>query len=175
MADQFKRLIRNIKDYPKSGVVFRDITTLIKKGEAFQQVMDVFYKKCKGKKIDLIAAVESRGFIFGGALANRLGVGFIPIRKIGKLPSATVEEKYDLEYGTDTLQMHADAVKKGQRVIIVDDLLATGGTLLATCKLIEKLGGKVVGILVMIELEFLKGRDKLKNYELFSLMKYDKE
>ena len=120
-----------------------------------------------------MAAVESRGFIFGGVLANRLKVGFVPIRKFGKLPADTVEQKYDLEYGTDTLEIHKDAVTPGQRVLIVDDLLATGGTIQATCKLIEKLGGAVAGILIMIELGFLNGRDKLKDYDLFTLIRYD--
>lgn len=175
MAQDLKKLIRDVKDYPKKGVIFRDITTLLKNGKAFKRTVDWLYKRCKGKKIDLIAAVESRGFILGGALANRMGVGFVPVRKFGKLPAERIEEKYDLEYGTDTLEIHRDAVKKGQKVLIVDDLLATGGTLQATCKLIEKLGGKVAGILILIELSFLKGREKLKNYDLFSLIKYSKE
>jgi adenine phosphoribosyltransferase len=170
---KFRELIRDVPDYPKKGIVFKDITTLIKKGDAFDEVLNVFHDKCKGKKIDLVAAVESRGFIFGGALANRLKVGFIPIRKFGKLPADTVEQKYDLEYGTDTLEIHKDAVTPGQRVLIVDDLLATGGTIEATCKLVEKLGGEVAGILVMIELAFLNGREKIKDYDLFTLLKYD--
>lgn len=175
MARSFKKLIRNVKDYPKKGVVFRDITTLLKNGRAFKLAVDLLYKRYKGKKIELVAAIESRGFILGGALANRMGVGFVPVRKFGKLPADRIEEKYDLEYGTDTLEIHKDAVKKGQKVLIVDDLLATGGTLKATCKLVEKLGGKVAGILVLIELSFLKGREKLKDYDLFSLIKYDQE
>jgi adenine phosphoribosyltransferase len=120
-----------------------------------------------------VAAVESRGFIFGGVLANRLKVGFVPIRKFGKLPADTVEQKYDLEYGTDTLEIHKDAIALGQRVLIVDDLLATGGTIQATCKLIEKLGGEVAGILIMIELGFLNGRDKVEDYDLFTLLRYE--
>lgn len=175
MAQDLKRYIRNIKDYPKKGVVFRDITTLLKNGKALKQAVDLLYKGYKGGKVDLIAAIESRGFILGGALANKMSVGFVPVRKIGKLPADCIEQKYDLEYGTDTLEVHRDAVKKRQKVLIVDDLLATGGTLQATCKLVEKLGGKVAGILVLIELSFLKGREKLKNYDLFSLIKYNKE
>jgi len=175
MAQDLKKLIRNVKNYPKKGVVFRDITTLLKDGKAFKKAVDQLYKKYEGKKIDLVVAVESRGFILGGALANRLGVGFVPVRKFGKLPADRIEQKYDLEYGTDSLEIHKDAVKKGQKVLIVDDLLATGGTLQAACKLVEKLGGKVVGILVLIELSFLKGREKLQNYELFSLIKYARE
>ncbi len=170
---KLRDLIRDVPDYPKKGIVFKDITTLIKRGDAFDEVMNIFYDRCKDKKVDLVAAVESRGFIFGGALADRLKVGFVPIRKFGKLPSNTVEQKYDLEYGTDKLEIHTDAVKSGQRVLIVDDLLATGGTIQATCKLVEKLGGEVAGILVMIELRFLNGRDKIKEYDLFTLLKYD--
>jgi adenine phosphoribosyltransferase len=174
-TEKLVRLIRNVPDYPKKGVVFRDITTLIKNGDAFDEVINIFYEICKDKKVDLIAAVESRGFIFGGALANKLKVGFVPIRKLGKLPADTVVEKYDLEYGTDTLEIHKDAVFPGQRVLIVDDLLATGGTIRAACKLVEKLEGSVAGILVMIELAFLKGREKIKEYDLFTLIKYDQE
>lgn len=170
---KLRELIRDVPDYPKKGIVFKDITTLIKKGDAFDQVVNIFLEKCKDKKVDLVAAVESRGFIFGGVLANRLNVGFIPVRKFGKLPADTVEQKYDLEYGTDTLEIHKDAIDSGERVLIVDDLLATGGTLAATCKLVEKLGGEVAGILVMIELGFLNGRDKVKDYDLFTLLTYE--
>jgi adenine phosphoribosyltransferase len=170
---KLRNLIRDVPDYPKKGIVFKDITTLLKKGEAFDEVIEIFVEKSKDKKVDLVAAVESRGFIFGGVLANRLKVGFVPVRKFGKLPADTVEQKYDLEYGTDTLEIHKDAVEPGQRVLIVDDLLATGGTIAATCKLVEKLGGVVAGILIMIELGFLNGRDKLKNYDLFTLIRYD--
>ena len=170
---KLRDLIRDVPDYPKKGIVFKDITTLIKRGDAFDEVMNVFFDRCKDMKVDLVAAVESRGFIFGGALADRLKVGFVPIRKFGKLPSHTVEQKYDLEYGTDKLEIHTDAVKPGQRILIVDDLLATGGTIQATCKLVEKLGGEVAGILVMIELGFLNGREKIKEYDLFTLLKYD--
>lgn len=175
MPQDLRKLIRNVRDYPKKGVVFRDITTLLKNGKAFKKAVDLLYRKYKGKKIDLVVAVESRGFILGGALANRLGVGFVPVRKFGKLPADRIEQKYDLEYGTDSLEIHKDAVKKGQKVLVVDDLLATGGTLQAACKLVEKLGGRVAGILVLIELSFLKGREKLKNYDLFSLINYPRE
>jgi adenine phosphoribosyltransferase len=168
-------LIRDVKDYPKKGVIFRDITTLIKNGKAFHDVLGIFYAICKDKKVDVVAAIESRGFIFGGALADRLGVGIVPVRKLGKLPADTVVQKYDLEYGTDSLEMHTDAIAEGQRVLIVDDLLATGGTLQATCGLVEKLGGEVAGIIVLIELSFLKGREKFKNYDFFSLIQYQTE
>ncbi len=164
----YAKLIRDIPDFPKKGVVFKDITTLIKNAKAFKEVIDIFYKKSKNKKIDLIACIESRGFIFGGALAHKSKVGLVPVRKPGKLPWFTEEESYELEYGSDKLQIHKDAIKKGQKVLIVDDLLATGGTLQATCRLIEKLGGKVAGILVLIELSFLKGKEKLKGYDFFS-------
>ncbi len=174
-SEKLMSLIRDVKDYPKKGITFRDITTLIKNGEAFNEVLDILHGICKNKKIDSVAAIESRGFIFGGALADRLGVGIIPVRKLGKLPAECVAEKYALEYGTDSLEMHTDAVSQGQRVLIVDDLLATGGTLEATCKLIEKLGGEVAGIMVLIELSFLKGREKLKNYDFFSLIQYESE
>jgi adenine phosphoribosyltransferase len=174
-TERLMRLIRNVPDYPKKGVVFRDITTLIKNGAAFDEVINIFCETCKDKKVDLVAAVESRGFIFGGALANKLKVGFVPIRKLGKLPAETVVEKYDLEYGTDTLEIHKDAILPGQKILIVDDLLATGGTIQAACKLVEKLGGSVVRVLVMIELAFLKGREKIKDYDLFTLIKYDQE
>jgi adenine phosphoribosyltransferase len=171
--DKLRGLIRDVPDYPKKGIVFKDITTLIKKGDAFDEVINIFYEQCRDKKIDLVAGVESRGFIFGGVLADRLKVGFVPVRKFGKLPADTVEQKYDLEYGTDRLEIHKDAIEPGQRVLVVDDLLATGGTITATCKLVEKLGGKVAGILIMIELGFLNGRDKLKDYDLFTLLRYD--
>ena len=171
--EKLRELIRDVPDYPKKGIVFKDITTLLKRGDAFDEVISIFFEKCKDKKIDLVAAVESRGFIFGGVLANRLKVGFVPIRKFGKLPADTVEQKYDLEYGTDTLEIHKDAIALGQRVLIVDDLLATGGTIQATCKLIEKLGGEVAGILIMIELGFLNGRDKVEDYDLFTLLRYE--
>jgi len=172
-TDKLRELIRDVPDYPKKGIVFKDITTLIKRGDAFDEVVNIFLEKCKDKNVDVVAAVESRGFIFGGALANKLKVGFVPIRKFGKLPADTVEQKYDLEYGTDTLEIHKDAVTPGQKVLIVDDLLATGGTIKAACKLVEKLGGEVVGILVMIELGFLNGRDKLTDYDLFTLIRYE--
>jgi len=174
-TERLMRLVRNVPDYPKKGIVFRDITTLIKNGDAFDEVINIFCKICKDKKVDLVAAVESRGFIFGGALANKLKVGFVPIRKFGKLPADTVVEKYDLEYGTDTLEIHKDAILPGQNVLLVDDLLATGGTIQAACKLVEKLGGSVVRILVLIELVFLRGRERIKNYDLFTLIKYDQE
>src|SRR4030065_1200699 len=172
---KYAKLIGDIPDFPKKGAVFKDITTLIKNGKAFDEVIDIFYKQLKGKKINTVVAIEARGFIFGGALAKRLKCGIVPVRKSGKLPWFTEKEEYELEYGTDSLHIHRDAIKKGEKVVVVDDLLATGGTLGATCRLVEKLGGKVVKILVLVELTFLKGREKLNDYRLFSIVKYDSE
>jgi adenine phosphoribosyltransferase len=172
---KYAKLIRNIPDFPKPGIVFRDITTLIKSGKAFDQVTEIFYKQLRGKRINSVVAIESRGFIFGGALAKKLKCGVVPVRKSGKLPWYTEKEDYQLEYGTDSLHIHKDAIKKGERVVVVDDLLATGGTLGATCRLVEKLGGKVVKILVLVELRFLNGRKKLDGYDLFAIVNYDSE
>ncbi|NQT23208.1 MAG: adenine phosphoribosyltransferase [Candidatus Omnitrophica bacterium] len=170
-----KSTIRDVQDFPKKGIVFKDITTLINDGEAFREVIDEFYKRCKGKEIDAVVSIESRGFIFGAALAYKLGAAVIPVRKKGKLPHETFNASYELEYGTDTLEVHRDAFKAGEKVLIVDDLLATGGTIKAVIDLVKKLKGEIVEIFFLIELEFLKGRDKLKGYPVFSLIKYDKE
>jgi len=167
-----KKHIRDIPDFPKKGIIFKDITTLLKDASAFKKVIDVLYDRYKLKKIDKIVAIESRGFIFGGALANKLGVGFVPVRKKGKLPSKTYSVNYDLEYGTDTLEMHCDAIKPGENILLLDDLLATGGTASAVSKLIEKMGGKIEEIAFLIELAFLKGRDKLQGHNVFSMIKY---
>ncbi|MBI4428939.1 MAG: adenine phosphoribosyltransferase [Ignavibacteriales bacterium] len=167
--------IRNVPDFPKKGIVFRDITTLLKEPGAVKKVVSTFYEKYCDAKIDKIVGVESRGFILGSALAFKLGIGFIPIRKKGKLPAETVREEYSLEYGTDTIEIHKDALQPGERVLIHDDLLATGGTMSAACKLIERAGGKVAGVCFLVELNFLKGRDRLKNYDVFSLIQYDHE
>ncbi|MFH1492290.1 MAG: adenine phosphoribosyltransferase [Candidatus Omnitrophota bacterium] len=175
MAQPLSRYIRNIPDFPKKGILFRDVTTLIKNKTAFRRSVNEMAKICKGKKIDVVAAVEARGFIFGGALAYKLGVGFVPVRKKGKLPFKTHRVTYDLEYGTDTLEVHTDAIKKGMRVLIVDDLLATGGTVGAVVKMMHKLKAKIVGILFLIELVDLKGKEKLKNYTLKSLIKFKGE
>jgi adenine phosphoribosyltransferase len=173
--DDLKGKIRNIPDFPIKGVVFRDITTLISNPEAFKFAIDHLHERYSNNKPDLIVGIESRGFIFGGALADRLGVGFVPARKPGKLPADTVEESYELEYGKATLQIHADAIEKGQRILILDDLLATGGTLAATAKLVEKLGGIIEEIVIIIELTFLKGREKLPGKNIYSLVQYDSE
>ena len=170
-----KKKIRNVTDFPKKGIVFRDITTLLSDSDAFKYSVDKMTEQYKGKEIDLIIGAEARGFIFGALLAYNLGTGFIPIRKPGKLPYKTCETSYDLEYGKNILQMHVDAVKKGDRVLIVDDLVATGGTAKAKADLVEKMGGKVLGFCFLIELEFLNPRKLLEGYEVFSLIKYDSE
>ena len=166
-----KSSIRDIPGFPKAGVIFKDITTLLKDRVAFKRAVDDMAKFCKGKKVDAILSVESRGFIFGSALAYKINTGIVPIRKKGKLPYKTYSASYDLEYGQDTLYIHQDAFKKGARVLIVDDLLATGGTSKAVTGLVEKMGGKVVGLLFLIELIPLKGREKIKKYPVHSLVK----
>src|SRR5262250_2404378 len=165
--------IRDIKDFPTEGILFKDITTLLKDGPAFRAVVDMLADNYAKEHIDVVVGIESRGFIFGGAVAHQLGAGFVPVRKLGKLPGRTIEVEYELEYGRDALAMHEDAVKPGQRVLAVDDLLATGGTMAATLRLVEQLGGKVIGVAFMIELAFLKGREKLKDYPLCSLIVYE--
>ncbi|MBN2518684.1 MAG: adenine phosphoribosyltransferase [Candidatus Altiarchaeota archaeon] len=167
-----KRYIRDIPDFPKKGIIFKDITPLLRDKNAFRQVIDILYEKVKDQDIDYVVSVESRGFIFGAPLAYRLGCGFIPVRKPGKLPYKTIDFCYEKEYGEDTLCMHQDALEPGSRIVIVDDLLATGGTIQATVGLVEKLGGNIVSILFVIELGFLKGREKLSRYKPESLIKY---
>lgn len=166
-----KSLIRTIPDFPKKGILFRDITPILQNGDAFKEVIKIF-KKETPKDITKVVAIESRGFIFGASLAYLLGVGFVPIRKSGKLPWKKVKMDYDLEYGTDTIEIHEDAIKKEEKVVLIDDLLATGGTALASCKLIEKCGGIVEKILFLVELVDLNGREKLKDYDVFSLIKF---
>src|SRR5499427_900996 len=165
--------IRDIKDFPTEGVLFKDITTLLKDGAAFRLVVDTLAERYQSERVDVVVGVESRGFILGGALAHQLKAGFVPVRKPGKLPGKTIEVEYELEYGRDTLAMHEDGIKPGQRVLAVDDLLATGGTMSATLRLIRQLGGQVVGVAFMIELAFLRGRDKLKEPTLYSLIVYE--
>ena len=172
---EIKDKIRNIPDFPIKGIQFKDITTLLKDGEAFRLAVDQIDENFKDVQIDKIAAIESRGFIFGSALAYKLGIGHVPIRKPGKLPAETISEEYALEYGTDKMEMHVDAISKGDKVLLVDDLLATGGTAAASCNLVEKLGGEVVGLAFLIELGFLKGREKLSGYNIKSLVLYDEE
>src|SRR5271169_1750341 len=169
-----KKLIREVPDFPKKGILFYDITTLLKDKIGFAGLIDALSAHYIGKEIDLILGMEARGFIFGPALAYRLNAGFVPVRKPGKLPAATVRYDYALEYGSNTLEIHQDAIQPGQRVIIVDDLLATGGTAEATTKLAASLGGEIIGLGFVVELDFLQGREKLKPYDVFSLLHYDK-
>ncbi|MBM6840243.1 adenine phosphoribosyltransferase [[Clostridium] spiroforme] len=170
----FKQYIADIPDFPEPGIIFRDVTPLLKNKEAYHQTIAAFKKwvDSLSVKVDVVAGPEARGFIFGCPVAYEIGAGFVPVRKPGKLPRETVSEEYALEYGTNEIQIHADSIQPGENVIIVDDLLATGGTVEATVKLIEKLGGKVVGIAFLIELEALKGREKLNGYEVCSLVTY---
>jgi adenine phosphoribosyltransferase len=167
-----KRLIREIPDFPKPGILFYDITTLLKDPHGLRTIIDRMTDNYRDKKVDTVIGIEARGFIFAPALAYHLGAGFVPVRKPKKLPSEVESYSYDLEYGKDTLEIHRDAVGKGHHVIIADDLLATGGTAEAVSKLVERLGGNVIGLSFVIELEFLKGREKLADYDIFSLLKY---
>jgi adenine phosphoribosyltransferase len=175
MTEDLKKKIRTIPHWPKKGVMFRDITTLIKDSEGFRKACDLLYDYYKKKDIDIIACIEARGFVFGSVLAYRLGKGLVLVRKPGKLPADKVRQEYELEYGKDSVEMHTDSISKGDRVLIVDDLLATGGTMEATCKLVQKMGGKVVGCAFVIELPELKGREKLGSFELFKLVDFEGE
>ncbi len=175
MSDNLKKYIRSIKDFPKKGVMFRDITTLLSQPEAVKESLDIMYEYAKDLNVSKVVGIEARGFIFGALLAEKLGVGFVPIRKPGKLPAETESTTYALEYGTDTIEIHKDAVKLGERVLLHDDLLATGGTARAAANLIEKIGGEVAQISFIIELTFLKGREKLKNYDVKTLIEYKSE
>ena len=170
--DSLKTKIRSVPDFPKAGILFYDITTLLRDREGFRATIEALATPFATKTIDVVVGVESRGFILGGAVADRLGAGFAPVRKKGKLPSKTVRETYDLEYGTDCLEIHSDAVEPGQRVLIVDDVLATGGTAAATTALVRKLGGRVESLAFLVELEFLNGRSKLGNESIYSVLKY---
>lgn len=170
---ELRTKIRDIKDFPTEGILFKDITTLLKDGPAWASVIDHLAAKYHTALVEIVVGVESRGFIFGGALAHQLKAGFVPVRKRGKLPSRTIEEEYALEYGRDVLAIHEDAIRPGQKVLVVDDLLATGGTMAATLRLIERLGGEVVGTAFLLELAFLKGRDRLRGYDVDALITYD--
>jgi adenine phosphoribosyltransferase len=172
--DELKKLIREVPDWPKPGILFYDLTTLLKDARGFRTLIDMLCEHYHGKKIDIVTGIEARGFIFAPALAYRLGVGFVPVRKPKKLPSKTEKVTYALEYGTDSLEIHQDAVQKGQRVLVCDDLLATGGTAAATVELVRKLGGDVAGAGFAVELTFLNGRAKLPGIDVFSLIQYDK-
>lgn len=164
--------IRDIPDFPVKGILFKDITTLLKDPEALREAIDQFLARYQAMDIDVVVGIEARGFIFAAPLAYQLGCGFVPSRKPGKLPADTIKEEYSLEYGVNALEMHTDAIRQGQRVLVMDDLLATGGTALATCKLVERLGGEVVEVAFLVELDFLHGREKLDGYNLFSLIHF---
>jgi adenine phosphoribosyltransferase len=172
IENALKEKIRDLPDWPQKGVLFRDITTVLKDPEAFKAAIDALAGQVKDLSFDAIVAVESRGFIFGATLAYKLGKGFIPVRKKGKLPCKTISQTYDLEYGTDTIQMHEDAISQGQKVLVVDDLIATGGSARATAALVEQLGGSVEAFAFLIELTFLDGRKKLEGHRIISLVKY---
>lgn len=171
--EALKSLVRTVADFPRPGILFYDITTLLRDKTGFAQLIDALAAHYIARKIDLVLGIEARGFIFGPALAYRLNAGFVPVRKPRKLPAPVARVTYDLEYGSDTLEIHLDAIAPGQRVVLVDDLLATGGTMEATVKLVKQLGGEIAGLAFAVELDFLKGRDRFSDYDVFSLLHYD--
>ena len=171
-ADDLRAKIREVPDFPKPGILFYDITTLLKTGDDFREVIDRMAEQVAGKQVDIVVGMESRGFIFSAPLAYKLGAGLVPVRKLGKLPAETIEVEYALEYGSATLEIHRDAIQPGQRVLIVDDLLATGGTVRGTVELVRRLGGEIVGLSFMVELSFLKGREQLGEFEIHALLTY---
>jgi adenine phosphoribosyltransferase len=172
--DELKKLIREVPDWPKPGILFYDLTTLLKDSKGFHTLIDQLCAHYQNRRVDVVAGIEARGFIFAPALAYRLNAGFVPVRKPKKLPAKTAQVTYQLEYGSDSLEIHEDAVRPGQRVLVCDDLLATGGTAAATVALVRKLGGEIVGAGFAVELSFLKGRAKLPGLDVFSLIQYDK-
>jgi adenine phosphoribosyltransferase len=171
-AEDLRSKIREIPDFPKPGILFYDITTLLKDGKSFKKAIDLMLQPYKKEKIDVVVGMESRGFIFSAPMAYQLDAGFVPVRKLGKLPAETITVEYALEYGSNTLEIHRDAIQPGQKVLIVDDLLATGGTVRGTIELVERLKGEVVGLAFLVELEFLKGRDRLEGRRVTSAIKY---
>ena len=170
-----KKSIRSIVDWPIEGVIFRDLTTLMKDPEAFRESCDILYERYKDQKIDKIVGIDARGFVFGAVLAYKLGIGFIPVRKKGKLPADTIEESYSLEYGSGTLEIHKDGIDQGEKVVIVDDLIATGGTAGATVNLVRKIGGDIVECAFLIELPDLKGRERISDCKIFAMMEFEGE
>jgi adenine phosphoribosyltransferase len=169
---ELETLIRDVPNFPKQGIIFKDITTLLKVPEAFRFAIDAMTEHYRPRHVDVVVAIESRGFIFGAPVAYNLNAAFVPVRKLGKLPAPSVALEYHLEYGTATLEIHKDAIVPGQRVLVVDDLLATGGSVSATIRLVEQLGGRVIGTAFLIELAFLNGRERLRDYEVFALIRY---
>jgi len=172
MEKQIKKVIKDVVDFPKKGIIFKDVTPVFSDAAIFKKLINTLAKRYSGKKIDAIVGVESRGFIIGAPLAYKLGLPFVPVRKPGKLPRETYKEEYALEYGTNTLEIHKDALKKGNKVIVVDDLLATGGTMEASARLAERCGAKVAEMVFVVELDFLKGREKLNDYKVYSIVHY---
>ncbi|MFH1070140.1 MAG: adenine phosphoribosyltransferase [Candidatus Glassbacteria bacterium] len=170
--DHLAKAIRDVPDFPKPGILFKDITTLIKRADLFAEVIDIFSAKYGRAKIDKVVGIEARGYLFASALAYRLGAGLVPVRKPGKLPAETVSVTYELEYGSDSVQMHKDALEPGERVLVVDDLLATGGTAEATCRLVEGRGAVITGVAFLVELDFLHGRRRLAGYDVFSIVNF---
>jgi len=173
--DHIKKKIRTVPHFPKKGIMFRDITTLFKDPQGLKDTIKAFVERYKDKNIDVVAAIEARGFILGGVLAHELNVGFVPLRKPGKLPAETIKEEYELEYGKDAVEIHKDAILKGQNVLLIDDLIATGGTALAAVNLIERLGGNIVECAFIIDLPDLKGKEKLKGQNIFTLVEFEGE
>lgn len=170
-----KQAIRSIPDFPIKNITFRDVTSLMQNATAFHKACDLFYERYKDKQIDKVVGIDARGFIFGAVLAYKLNVGFVPVRKKGKLPAATISEKYDLEYGTAEMEIHIDAIQQGERIIVIDDLIATGGTVAAAVKLVEKLGGQIIECAFLVELPDLKGRDAIKNHAVFAPISFEGE
>lgn len=170
--DDFNKYIRDVPDFPKPGIVFKDITPLLQNPRAFQRITQIFVDRFSGEKIDKIVGIESRGFIFGAALSYEMGIGFVPVRKKGKLPWTTISQEYVLEYGTDRLEMHADAVGMDENILVIDDLLATGGTVGAVCRLVEQQKAKIHSLAFVVELDFLEGRKKLEGRNIFSIVHY---
>jgi adenine phosphoribosyltransferase len=170
--DRLRASVRDVPDFPKQGIVFKDITPILKDGELFRASVDLFLEQCRGKKIDKIVGIDARGFLFGSAVAYELGIGFVPLRKKGRLPYKTESAKYSLEYGEAEMELHVDAITRGEQIVLIDDLLATGGTSASATTLINKVGGELVAAIFLIELEFLRGRDKLAPMPIISFLKY---
>jgi len=175
VTERLKQSIRHVQDFPKKGIGFKDITTLLKNPDRFREAVDALLEPFRNSSVDKVVGIEARGFLFASAIAYHLHAGLVPVRKPGKLPAETLEESYSLEYGTDRVAIHRDAISKGDNVLMVDDLLATGGTMAASCRMVEELGGNIVGVAFLVELDFLKGRGKLEKYPLHTLVHFQSE